>query len=172
MFGVFDDEKWEKIYMLPFRCSSNTRIRNFQFKITHNILYLNEKLYIFNKTDTELCYFCNHQKESQNHFFYDCNVVRRFWEEVFLTFHCIFENINIEEHIVLLGIIDEGKQLANLIIILGKQVLYETKMNNGELTINMLKSKIKVIENIEKKIATQKNKMLYHLMKWEKYLNM
>ena len=49
-FGkVFPNENfdWKKIYILPRVVTINSFQRNFQYKILHNILYLNKILFIF-----------------------------------------------------------------------------------------------------------------------------
>ena len=58
---VFSNENfdWKKIYILPRLVTINSFQRNFQYKILHNILYLNRMLFIFSKTKTPLCSFCH-----------------------------------------------------------------------------------------------------------------
>ena len=46
------------IYTLPRRVTINTNLRIFQYKVLHNILYLNKMLYKFGKKVSPLCSFC------------------------------------------------------------------------------------------------------------------
>ena len=46
---------WKNIYLLPRLVTSNTSLRNFQYKISNNILYLNQKLFfIWEKGNTAM----------------------------------------------------------------------------------------------------------------------
>ena len=51
---VFPNENfdWKKIYILPRAVTINSFQRNFQYKILHNILYLNRMPFTFGKTKT------------------------------------------------------------------------------------------------------------------------
>ena len=48
--------EWKDIYTLPRRVTINTNLRIFQYKLLHNILYLNKMLYKFGKM-SPLCSF-------------------------------------------------------------------------------------------------------------------
>ena len=50
--------KWKDIYTLPRRATINTNLCIFQYKVLHNILYLNKMLYKFGKKVSPLCSFC------------------------------------------------------------------------------------------------------------------
>ena len=71
-FGkVFPNENfdWKKIYILPRVATLNSFQRNFQYKILHNILYLNKMLFTFGKTKTPLCSFYHSYDEIIKHIF-------------------------------------------------------------------------------------------------------
>ena len=57
----------------------NSFQRNFQYKILHNILYLNKMLFTFGETKTLLCSFCHFYNENINHIFLECICVRQLW---------------------------------------------------------------------------------------------
>ena len=50
---------WKKMYILPRVVTITSFQRNFQYKILHNILYLNKLLFTFGKIKTPLCSFCH-----------------------------------------------------------------------------------------------------------------
>ena len=61
-FGkVFPNENfdWKKIYILTRVVTINSFQSNFQYKILHNIVYLNKVLFTFGKIKTRLCSFCH-----------------------------------------------------------------------------------------------------------------
>ena len=48
--------KWDEIYLLTRKVTYNTYLRCYQYKILNNILYLNNKLYTFNLTNSPLLF--------------------------------------------------------------------------------------------------------------------
>ena len=49
----FNQKEWEKIFMIPRYFCRDSYTRIFQFKILHNILFLNDRLYHLNLSDTK-----------------------------------------------------------------------------------------------------------------------
>ena len=79
-FGkVFPNENsdWKKIYILPRVVTINNFQRNFQYKIPHNILYLNKMLFTFGKIKTPLCLFCHSYNETIKHIFLEWICVKQ-----------------------------------------------------------------------------------------------
>ena len=65
---------WEKIYLLPFKTTLDTKLREFQYKILNRILYTNKMLFKFKKVDSPLCVFCEKELETIEHLF---SIVRK-----------------------------------------------------------------------------------------------
>ena len=65
--------QWNKIYFLPRIVTTDSRIRIFRYKISHNVLYLNKKLFQFNKIGSPECSFCKCEEEATIHLFYGRN---------------------------------------------------------------------------------------------------
>ena len=63
---------WKQIYLLPRIITINSYQRNFQYKILHNILYLNKKLYILGKIDSPLCFICHSNDNTVAHLSWEC----------------------------------------------------------------------------------------------------
>ena len=49
---------WGKIYLLPFKTTLDTKLREFQYKILNRILYTNKMLFKFKKVVSPLCDLC------------------------------------------------------------------------------------------------------------------
>ena len=89
-FGkVFPNENfdWKKIYILPRVVTINSFQRNFQYKILHSILYLNKKLFTFDKIKIHLWSFCHSYEETIKHIFLQCISAKQLWNHLrlFLT---------------------------------------------------------------------------------------
>ena len=68
-------------------CSStfttlHSKLRCFQYKNVHNILYLNQKLFLFWKHNTSLCPFCNLEDETVIHLAIHSSKNKRIWHTV------------------------------------------------------------------------------------------
>ena len=87
--NVFPNENfdWKKIYILPRVVTINRFQRNFQYKILHNVLYLNNTLFTFGKIKAPLCSFFHSYDETIEHIFLDCLCVKQLWNHlrVFIT---------------------------------------------------------------------------------------
>ena len=73
---------WRDICSLPRTVTIDPEIRYFQYKILHNVLYLNKKLVIFGKTQTKLCSFCNFEDETTLHLFANCTKINILWANI------------------------------------------------------------------------------------------
>ena len=71
IFGGYVFE-WDKICILPRIVTTDSRIRIFQYKILHNVLHLNKKLFEFNKVNSPECFFCKCEEETTIHLFHIC----------------------------------------------------------------------------------------------------
>ena len=73
---------WEKIYLLPFKTTLDSKLREFQYKILNRILYTNKMLFKFKKVDSPLCDFCEKELETIEHLFFLCTKVCTFWDDL------------------------------------------------------------------------------------------
>ena len=73
--------EWEKKYLLPFKTTLETKLREFQYKILNRILYTNKMLFKFKKVDSPLCDFCEKELETIEHLFFHCTKVSMFWDD-------------------------------------------------------------------------------------------
>ena len=88
---VVEDLSWRSIYLLPRWCTISTKIKNFQFKCLHRRIATNTFLSKIGISDTALCYLCKTDKETLIHLFWECSLVKTFWERI----HCFFVSIHL-----------------------------------------------------------------------------
>ena len=159
----------EEFYGVPFRTTIYTKLRSFQFKVNHNIIYTNQKLYKIGYSSTELCTFCNAHIETLHHLFVDCQKVKQLWSQVT---HAILSPYGIEKlskKYILLGILLGEKQnnVVNHILIEAKYYIYICKQEKSIPIYRRLKNRLKIMESIEREIArTTLNKTKQHTYKW------
>ena len=67
-----------RICILPlFRTTRNTKLQNFQFKLSHRITATNSFLFKCGLKETELCTFCTETNESLLHLFQECTYSKK-----------------------------------------------------------------------------------------------
>ena len=76
---TYIDIHFEKRWNCVYGGIKENHDADLDFKILHNILFTNEKLYKFSMIDSPLCTFCNKEEESIKHLFIDCNTIKNFW---------------------------------------------------------------------------------------------
>ena len=72
------------IYLTANKVAANRHLRCFNFKIIHNVLYLNKKLFLFGQTQSPLCFFCHTKSQTTLLVFHKCLVNKLFLESTFL----------------------------------------------------------------------------------------
>ena len=148
---------WKKFFLIPYKTSLYTKLREFQFKILNKILYTNDLLYKIGKVKSPLCDFCQSDLEITEHLLFHCHFVKRFWNEMYVLLKAknISKPLKIEE--VIFGICEDKPNvlLANLIILNGKYYIYYSKLNNSPLSCKSFIQRTKTIYYTESLIAKE-----------------
>ena len=71
---------WKRVYLLSFRTTLETKLREFQFKILNPIVFTNEKLFCFDMAESDKCAFCQTEVESIEHLHFSCKISSVFWK--------------------------------------------------------------------------------------------
>ena len=83
---------WENTYRLPFLCTTETKLRAFQFKFLHRRIATNDFLRKIGIKQVDSCSFCDDTMETLVHLFWDCNYSKLFWKN---TLHWISQNLTL-----------------------------------------------------------------------------
>ena len=95
---------WEKIYLLPFKTTLDTKLRECQYKILNRILYTNKTLFKFKKVDCPLLGFYEKELETIEHLFFHCTKVCMFWDDLKVVLNSLNITIRIDVKDVRFGI--------------------------------------------------------------------
>ena len=171
-----EDINWEQAFQHIHKVTIDTKLRNFQFKLIHNILPDNRILKKMGVKENDECDFCKSDRDSLLHYLWTCQTAQNFWLEVKTFIDAIFiSSIPLSPKSILFGgqfvqnSIDNNT--VNFIVLIAKHYLHCCKWTNVYPSIVILKEKVKTRENVEKEIAFQNGKINFHNLKWQKYNN-
>ena len=164
---------WEKIYLLPFNTTLDNKLREFQYKILHRILYTNEMLFRFKKVDSPSCDRCGIELETVEHLFFSCTKVSAFWDELYdllISLNTRATPFDVKD--IIFGIIcpKNTSILLNYIILEVKYFIYRCKLNRASLSLRLLIDKFKKTYQTERFIARKNNKLDLLHNKWKPLL--
>ena len=96
----------------------------FQHKILNNVLYINKKLFTFQKSTSPFCPFCNLSNETVLHLFHECDIVQNLWNELDSFFENNFILFDLKPQSVFLGFLNVDSKL----FLIQKQLLLIIKI--------------------------------------------
>ena len=147
--------------------------RSFQYKILNNVLYLNKKLFKFQKSTSPLCPFCKLSDETVLHLFYECNITLNLWNELVLFFKNEFTLFDLTPQAAFLGFLGflnvdpELLLIQNHLLLIFKIYIYNSRKSES-LKIKSLIREITKVKNIEEKISlNNEKKHAIYKRKWQ-----
>ena len=72
---------WESTYLLPFWCTRETKLREFQFKFLYRRITTNDFLYKIGIKQCDSCTFCG--EATENLVFWSCKYSNAFWKDCY-----------------------------------------------------------------------------------------
>ena len=151
--------------------TANSHLRSFNYKIINNVLYMNEKLFQFGKTQSPLCSFCHNEAETILHVFHKCSVTKTLWNQLSLFFETDLDFPDLPPQAALFGFINESDDnlniLQNHILLIFKLYIYQSR-ERGVLNLNGLIKNVTKVKKLERKIASVcKKKTIQFNNKWK-----
>ena len=124
---------WKRVYLLSFRTTLETKLREFQFKILNRIVFTNEKLFRFGMAKSDKFAFCQTEVESIEHLLFSCKISSVFWKHVLSWLrdnNIIVESLKAED--IIIGKFDVGDDFLLESYFIAWEVLYLfTKRSKG-----------------------------------------
>lgn len=159
---------WNKIFRGIYKVTISTNLRAFQFKLLHRILATKRRLFIWKINESEACTFCQQQPETDVHLFWECSVVKLFWEKIWKWFYNMTGiTVHLNKLNVILGLDMEHLLTLNIVIVVGKHYLFQCSFNNSRPYLTSYIEYLKVVKDTEYIIACKNSKLLIHEKKWQ-----
>ena len=160
------DFNWEKIHLLNFRCTIDSKLRSFYFKVFHRCIALNDFLFKIRRKDSPNCTFCNKREETIIHILCECDKVTPIWQyllSVILKKHDPrFTLANCEK---IFGTCTD--RYVSYLFLLLKYYIYLCKFQNNVPSITAYKSFVQNQKDTEHYLAKKRNKLPLHFTKWK-----
>lgn len=159
---------WNDIYDISSRCTKETKIISFQYKICHRILFTNYMLHKMKLVADEFCTFCRRETETLEHIFYHCYYTSKVIEDfnLWYTQHDTkYIYIPFEDSDVLFGN-SKYDSILNHFLILLKYCIYCCRRNESTPNFHVCKLLFKKTMETEKSIAEKNNTVLSFQSKW------
>ena len=148
------------------------KYKNFQYRLLHNIIFANDRLFYFGKKPTQECDYCTEEKQTVEHMLYSCKVVKIIWDELYgyiiTSMNVNSQDIEIRWSTIMLNLIHaKNIHVVNYMCLIVKQYMYRNKCFGKIPNIEGAIAQIHKIYLIEKYNAVQHMKKFN--IKWECY---
>ena len=158
-----DDRLWQTYCLHAFNCTMDVGLRWFQYKIVHRILFTNELLFKLNLVHDRNCSFCNLHHETLVHFFCECHISLRIWDELRKwILRKTFNRINFSKENILFGFQGSQNKALNCIVFIAKKTLYSNKFQNRVPYFLQFRSAITNYYRNEEYIAILRGNHMYN----------
>ena len=162
------ENRWMNIYKHP-KCYLDADI---DFKIMHNILFTNDKLFKFKMVDSPLCTLCGTSSETIIHLFIECPKIVHLWERLTAKLCVIYPNKSYDEWKIAtlfgLGLTRKHKEgiLIDYVMSIYKCVIWKGRnainANGGTINFdiffhNFFRKKIQLIYEVYRKNKNLRN---------------
>ena len=155
-------------HTLIYSITNVAKYRSFQYRLMQRGLVTNVQLFKWNITESDLCFFCQEERETNIHLFWSCRVVQDLWMQ-FTEYYQPKYQVQIylnPKNIIMNTVVKSKKHVVNFLVLIAKQYIYRQKCLKEALSFIGLKEIILSTENMEKYIATKNGKIGKHQKKW------
>lgn len=161
-------EEYTEAYERTVVTTIENKLRSFQLKILHNILYTNTRLFKMSIVDTEMCSLCKVEQETVSHLLVDCIHAKELWNKIITTWFNKISISHLTEKQIILGMSSGNASdiFVNHVILMGKYYLYKCRLTEKKVCFTDFCTSLRYTEMIELKIAEAKGKDNKHFVKW------
>ena len=145
-----------------YRVTNVTKYRSFQYRLLQRALVSNIELAKWKMIDSDLCSFCNQDRETIVHLLCECSVVLELWGEFKKYVKDKFEPKEVKlspVSIIFNNVVEGKKNVINFLCLLTKQFIYARRCMKQPLHFVALCNIFRKVERMEKYIAVKNNQV-------------
>lgn len=155
-------ECFERLYRLV----PSIKLRNFQFRYLHRIIFCAKQLHAWKLVSSPRCYFCEDEYETMEHMFYYCPVTNQFWE-TFVAWYESRMNTEIVLTLETVSLCNHKSQVLNTLLIMAKQFTVNRKSLQKVLNIHVFREIAMKTIDFEREIAHKDKNYKRFVKKWK-----
>ena len=159
-----DEDDWKEIHIRNFKCTIESKLRSFYFKVFHKAIAFNDFLFKINRIDSADCSFCHKKPETIIHIFSECELVTPLWQEVSNIFDLQNDDVVSDNFCKMFGV--QGNSFLTYITLCTKYYIFLCKFQDKNPNVCSLKAFLKTQRATEYHIALKKGKLSAHFKKW------
>jgi hypothetical protein len=167
---------WKQIFIIPLKCTIDTKLREYQYKYLWKIVPSNTFLYKCKLTESTICDFCSMSTETVKHLFWECQYVQRFWMDLTSFLQTKNIHVRIDYKLITFGITKDidnyNTSVLNFIILLSKYFISKNKYNNTRPTIEQFITYLDRRIKVEQYIASFRDKIHVFYAKWNNFIDL
>ena len=166
---VVPKETFLEAFDIAHKSTLSTKLRDFQFRLLHNIVVTNLDLKKWGIKQSDKCTFCSDHTETITHLLIECKFSQEIWNHVYSQIcKCSKVYIKLQKCEVFMGLYDKPFAVFyNHICMVIKQYIYACrcleKIPNKQVVIE----KIKDAKHVEYQLAKQNDRTTAFFKKWE-----
>ena len=152
-----------------YKVTNVAKYRSFQYRLLNRAIITNVHLAHWGIKQTNLCTFCESEKESYLHLFIYCKYVKPIWIQLEDYMQDLAEEqITFDMDTVMWNLIIPCKpqHVKNFLCLVTKQYIYKKRCLQQNVNFQELRQTIVQIRSIEKFTAVKNNRLKKHCIKW------
>lgn len=135
----FQENDWNLIYQLAFKCTKETKLQAFQFSILHRYVPHKKRLKLIGVCESDTCDFCDCLDTIVHRFFY-CRQAVHFWTSIEHWWNSFnSSNIKLNAQDVIFGLYKCGDCTLNNMLLQAKYFLHKEVLKKMRPTLNVFK---------------------------------
>ena len=121
------DTEWENKCSMIYKATNSTKLQEFQYKVVNRYSSNKRQLFLMKLKENEVCPFCP-RVEDMDHMLFSCGKTFEFWKKCkYWWAEQKIPDVIVNYKNILFG---TEKSCTNLLIILGKYIIYRNRLRN------------------------------------------
>ena len=164
---VFDHEVHKSAFTNIYRLTKVTKLRNFQYRLLHNVVFCNDRLFYYKKVPLQQCEWCEYPKQNIVHLLVNCKRSQEIWG--YLKEYLHKSGLNVEfslQNVIYNNVKLQTTHVVNLVTLITKFYIYKCKVQGKIPNAIRLAKEIELQYNIEVYNANEDDRVEQILEKW------
>ena len=151
-----DQTNWKQIFLLPFQCTNDVKVRDLQIKILHRFYPCKSLISKWDNEAQDICNLCGKNNANILHTFYDCHKIVEFYMSLYMLLEKVISMYvkEIKNNIVLFGILPYtvGNHCINHCFLYSKYYLHIKHTTKKTVSLVDFKSYYRKVLDVEKEL--------------------